>query len=66
MIPDSKIIVNTCCKHCHNEDTLEIQFRDIFQALQNKIPATKGPIESIYAMIERKKALKSQIECMPY
>ena len=65
-IPDSKIIVNVCCSNCNHESEINLPLVQVFNYLQKKIPSTKGPIESIYAMIERKKALKSQIECAPY
>jgi len=58
-----KIIVSICCKNCNHEDEIKLPLTQVFNDIQKKIPATKGPIESIYFLIEQK---KSQIECMAF
>jgi len=48
---------------CPNVIKHSIPLKEIFDSLQKQIPATKGPIESIYALIEQKKAMKLN-QCM--
>lgn len=47
-----KIIAD--CKNCNQENRFEIDLSLIFDAIQKKHPSTKGPIESIYAIFEKK------------
>jgi len=51
--PTAKIITN--CKHCNKENRFEIELSLIFDAIQRKHPGTKGPIDSIKAILEKKK-----------
>lgn len=55
-IPNSKVTVKINCSKCPNVIQYSIPLKEIFDSLQKQIPATKGPIESIYALIEQKKA----------
>ena len=48
----AKITAN--CKNCNQENRFEIDLSLIFDAIQKKHPSTKGPIESIYAIFEKK------------
>ena len=64
-IPDSKVNVEINCNKCPNVIKHSIPLKEIFDSLQRVIPATKGPIESIYALIEQKKAMKLSSQCEP-
>ncbi len=54
--PHAKIILN--CENCSYENSLEIEMSLIFNALQIKYPSTKGPIDSIKVILEKKQKRK--------
>jgi len=62
-IPDSKVTFEINCSKCPNVMKHSMPLKDIFDNLQKVIPATKGPVESIYALIEQKKAMRLN-QCM--
>ncbi len=65
-IPDSKIIANVCCDNCNYTNEIKIPLEQVFNDIQKQIPGTKGPIESIYALIEQKKTMKLSSLCMSF
>ncbi len=50
--PQAKIMIN--CEKCSHENSLELEISLIFNVLQKKYPSTKGPIDSINAILEKK------------
>ena len=53
--PTAKIIEN--CKHCNKKNRFEVELSLIFDALEKNYPSAKGPIDSIKAILEKKKPI---------
>jgi len=51
----AKVQFNANCSCCGKRDQNEIELDIILDAIIKKIPSTKGPIESIYAIFEKEK-----------
>jgi len=49
------VLFNASCSCCGKIDHNEIEINKIFAALQKTFPSTKGPIDSINAILEKKK-----------
>ena len=54
--PTAKIIAN--CENCSQENRFEVDLSLIFDAIQKKYTSTKGPIDSIKAILEKKQKHK--------
>ena len=50
-----KVIQKITCSHCSNKIHNEIELDEIFNQIQKKIPGTKGPIDSIKALLNNQK-----------
>ena len=53
----AKVLFNASCSCCGKIDHNEIELNKIFDALEKKFPSTKGPIDSIKAILEKKKPI---------
>jgi len=54
------VLFNVSCSCCGKIVQNEIEINKIFAALQKTFPSTKGPIESIYAILEKEKQKKQK------
>ena len=52
-----KVIQQITCSHCGNKIHNEIELDLIFNQIQKKRPGTKGPIDSIKALLNNQKPL---------
>ena len=50
-----KVIQEIICSHCGNKIHNETELDLIFDGIIKKIPATKGPIDSIRAILKNEK-----------
>jgi len=49
------VLFNASCSCCGKINHNEIELNKIFDALEKTFPGVKGPIESIYAILEKEK-----------
>ena len=50
-----KVIQQITCSKCSNVIRNEIELDEIFKQIQKKVPGTKGPIDSIRALLNNQK-----------
>jgi len=52
---NEKFVLAANCSHCSEQNTYSIPLELIFQHIQRKIRSTKGPIDSIKALLNNQK-----------
>ncbi len=52
---NDKFILASNCSHCSNQNTYTIPLEVIFKHIQRKNKSTKGPIDSIKALLNNQK-----------